>query len=202
MSPTVAKVAPWGAAVLAFLLFGLAARASGMHAAEAKQSASNLATSQHLADSLTVALVATQDSMTLTRARVDTVRRVVVRTVAVADTAHHQADSLIASAPIDTGHVCTAVRAAYDARTSECDQLRQANTAQTTIIGLQGAQLTRDSALFRLADRNVDSLKARLHLVTVGDSCHLLPFVPCPSRKVAFWAGLALGGAIGYKVTR
>ncbi|MDB4871979.1 MAG: hypothetical protein JWL97_2983 [Gemmatimonadales bacterium] len=71
------------------------------------------------------------------------------------------------------------------------DSLKSAKTdadARAVALGLG-----RDSA--RVDAARLDSLNIRLtHDLEHANDCHILPFVPCPSRKVAFVAGAATTG--------
>jgi hypothetical protein len=54
-------------------------------------------------------------------------------------------------------------------------------------------ELARDSA--RIDAKRLDSLNVRLTRdLEHANDCHIVPFVPCPSRKVAFVAGAATTG--------
>jgi hypothetical protein len=61
------------------------------------------------------------------------------------------------------------------------------------MLELWRSGLGRDSA--RADAARLDSVNVRLTKdLEHGDDCHIVPFVPCPSRKVAFVAGAATTG--------
>ncbi len=188
------KYLPWGLALVAGIALAVGYVQLGKSEARNAQALVDLHSAQHLSDSLTVIVDSQRQEISATKAKVDTLWRTRTLTIAVADTQGHKADSLILLAPSDSGLVCKAVRDAYNARTTECAELRKAVALDSQAIQAGQTQLVSSlRALDLLKNRN-DSLGALLGRIPKAYTCKVL-FVPCLSRTVSFFLGAGLGTA-------
>lgn len=185
------KWAPWAIAVAATLGLFYYWTAVGRQEERAKQSA--------------VVLSATRDSLGEARqhaatvlTRVDTLWRVRTITLARVDTLRVKGDSFAVIAHTlgsDTALACRPILLAYQARTSECDQLRVAVRQDSAVVDALRLQVQRDTATFR-------DLALQLSTVSKPYTCRILPFLPCLSRRTSFLVGLLGGGLLTWRVTR
>lgn len=145
-------------------------------------------------------LVAARSAMVNTQGKTDTLWRVRTVNVLVADTFHHKADSIIMLAPPDSA--CTLVRQAYDARTSECTQLRVAIVMDSQAVRLLTTRL--DTATHQLWDAlsAIDDVNAQLKIAVKASGCHIVPFISCLSRKDSFIAGTLIGGFVLWRIIK
>jgi hypothetical protein len=190
---TVKQWAPWALGIV--LAVGLAVTYRSLGATEVKY---QLAVTAANADqkALRDSLAAARAQMATTQARVDTLWRTRTVVVRLSDTLGHRADSLILLAPTDSGKVCTALRAAYDARTSECAQLRVAVALDSQAIMAGQMQLGQSQKSLLLMSGTADSLHRALTAMAKPLTCRIL-FFPCPSRTMTF-----LLGAVGLESAR
>lgn len=189
------NTARWYAPVaVALLIVGVGATyaAYGAQQEQAAESARRLAAAKDTVADLQLRLTATAAQLGAARAKVDTVWRVRTVYLAAADSSHHVADSLIALAP-DPAAVCRTIQAAYDARTSECAQLRQVVAVQDTGLRVAAAALQQAQDSIRAAGQTTAGLRAQLAQVAKPYACRWLGLLPCPSRTTVFVAGAVAG---------
>lgn len=189
------KIPPF-AAVLGglFLLAGLVGvvRRAAVAETMAARSAVQLASARDSLKGLSKATEALTTRLSAARGRVDTLWRVRSVYVAQADTSHRSADSAyVVALRTDTGAVCRPIVQAYQLRTTECAQLREAVAADSDALRGVTAQL--DTARSETLDerRTVGALRVQLGDIAKPYNCHVW-FVGCPSRlETAILSALA-----------
>lgn len=191
------KYLPYLGLLAAFIVVAFTYRAYG------REEAANIASEQALivaraeGRSLSDSLEALQSGLGTTKAKVDTLWRTRTVTLVKADTWAVTADSLVKLAS-DTLTICHPIMLAYEARTSECAELRKAVALDSQAIQAGQSELTKASRTIQSLQSTSDSLSHALGVVQKPYTCHLLPFIPCPGRVLT----LVLGGVGGFVLGR
>jgi len=111
-----------------------------------------------------------------------------------------RADSLIVVAK-DERATCPNLAQAYDNRTSQCEMLSKALTADSAVLVATQDTVKRISTDLRNTNSALNDAKGLLKLgASMKYDCKILPFVSCPSRNVSAALGLIGGFFLAKKV--
>lgn len=133
-------------------------------------------------------------------AKIDTLWKVRTVYIAKADVLGGQADSLILIAR-DERTVCPNLAQAYDKRTSQCEQMAKALSADSVVLMATQDTVKHLSTDLRKTTGALEDAKGLLKLgVNMKYDCKILPFVSCPSRNVSAAIGLIGGIFLAKKV--
>ena len=188
------------AAVFFVLLVAIVYRDAGRREEAARQSLVALNESKDSLKAMKDTVGQLRIDLSAAHGRVDTIRLRSNATVAKADSWGKIADSIrnsvnvIGRIPDDTGVVCKAILDAYNARTSECAQLRLAVSQKDSAIQVGQHALEVANTSLTGFQRQIADLQHLQGIVVKPYECRWL-FFPCPSRTMTFVLG-ALGGAV------
>lgn len=171
----------------------------GRQAERSRQSAAALAAARSEVDLIRGQLTSTQFQLDQRLAELAVLQARETRHIADADRDRARANALIRLVPAADSAQCRPVMDAYEARTSECAQLRLAlaTAAIAQALADTGLREARDSVRVLLA-RELPALTHQLTVVTKPYVCRIL-FVRCPSRTLSAVLGVA-AGAVGFGV--
>lgn len=193
------KYLPWGLGLVALILLAVTYRHAGVESQRANDSAVLLAASRDTLGALHARLAA--DTLPLAHI-VDTVPKIItkIRTLILppVDSAWHHADAAIALVPASD----SACHTAYNGLRQGCEALRTQVVADTVLLTSIRDTLGRTRLLLAQATTTTADLSHQLGLVTKPYVCHLLVFIPCPSRTVTFFVGAGLGTAATLLIRR
>lgn len=195
------KYGPYALALVLILWLGISCYQRGKAVERSKQSALALAQAKDSLAQLKTLLSSQATVDTHVIARVDTLWKTRIVTIAVADTFGHRADSIIHLLP-DTGEVCRALRTAYDYRTSECAELRKTVQADSEAIQRGQVALRENLATLAHANTTILGLQDRLKIVSKPFQCRFLLLFSCPSRTLSFVLGAVVVEGARLSLTR